>query len=192
VCRPTGSKRFVNELPQLLRDRKAEIPPRLRRLARVIYREIRDLEKRSQEVERELEHVVHEEPSLEALRTIPGVGVLTATALYAAVGNVHQFKTGRHLASWVGLTPRESSSGNRRRLGRISKQGDPYLRMLLIHGARSALLAAEQRRKAGKPLSRIQAWTLERSEQGHRIQAAVALANKMARIVWAVWKHERT
>lgn len=192
VSRPTGSKRFVNELPQLLRDRKAEVPLRLRRLARVIYREIRGLEERIHAVERELEQVVQEEPSLEALRTIPGVGVLTATAMYAAVGNVHQFKSGRHLASWLGLTPRESSSGNRRRLGRISKQGDPYLRMLLIHGARSALLAAEQRQKAGKQLSRLQQWALTRTEHGHRNQAAVALANKMARIVWAVWKHDRT
>jgi transposase len=192
ICRPTGSKRFLNDLPQLLRDRKAEIPLRLRRLARVIYREIREVEKRMQDVERELEQVIREEPTLEALRTIPGVGVLTATAMYAAVGNVHQFRSGRHLASWLGLTPRESSSGGRRRLGRISKQGDPYLRMLLIHGARSALLVAEQRRKAGKPLSRLQTWAIERTEQGHRNRAAVALVNKMARIVWAVWKHERT
>jgi transposase len=192
ICRPAGSKRFVNELPQLLRDRKAEIPLRLRRLARVIYREIRDLEKRIQDVEPELEQVVRDEPTLEALRTIPGVGILTATALYAAVGNVHQFKSGRHLASWLGLTPRESSSGGRRRLGRISKQGDPYLRMLLIHGARSALLVAEQRQKAGMRLTRLQSWVLARTEHGHRNQAAVALANKMARIVWAVWKHERT
>jgi transposase len=192
ISRPTGSKRFVNELPELLRERKADLPIRLRRLARVIYQEILALEKRIQEVERELEQVIREEPTLEALQTIPGVGVLTATAMYAAVGNVNQFKSGRHLASWVGLTPRESSSGNRRRLGRISKQGDPYLRMLLIHGARSALLVAEQRRKAGKPLSRLQQWVLTRTEQGHRNQAAVALANKMARIIWAVWRHERT
>src|SRR5690606_32029386 len=79
VARPTGSKRFVNELPELLRTRKAEIPIRLRRLARVIYREIREVEKRIQDVERELEQVIREEPTLETLRSIPGVGVLTAT-----------------------------------------------------------------------------------------------------------------
>ena len=111
--------------------------------------------------------------------------------MYASVGNIHAFASGRHLASWLGLTPRESSSGGRRKLGRISKQGDAYLRMLLIHGARSALRAMERRRAAGQPLTRLQSWVLERAEEGHRNRAAVALANKMARIIWAVWKHER-
>jgi transposase len=108
------------------------------------------------------------------------------------VGQIHTFKSGRHLASWLGLTPRESSSGGKRRLGRISKQGNPYLRVLLIPGARSALLAAQRRQQAGKALTRLQAWALERARGGHVNQAAVALANKMARVLWAVWHHDRT
>lgn len=191
VSRPGGAKRFLTELPELLQAKKDLLPPGVRRLAFATYQEVRTLEDRIEEIERELASVVKEEPALEALQQIPGVGVLTATALYASVANVHAFKSGRHLASWLGLTPRESSSGGRRRLGRISKQGDPYLRMLLIHGARSALLAAERRRKAEQELTRLQAWALERASAGHRNQAAVALANKMARILWAVWKHER-
>jgi hypothetical protein len=111
--------------------------------------------------------------------------VLTATALYASVGDIHAFKSGRHLASWLGLTPREKSSGERRRLGRITKQGDPYLRTLLIHGARSALLGAERARRAGRTLTHLQAWALERAGEGHTNRAAVALANKLARIAWA-------
>lgn len=118
--------------------------------------------------------------------------MLTATALYASVGSVHAFKSGRHLASWLGLTPREKSSGERRRLGRITKQGDPYLRTLLIHGARSALLSAERARRAGRKLTHLQAWALERAGEGHTNRAAVALANKLARIAWAVWRHERS
>lgn len=192
VSRPGGAKRFLTGLPELLQAKKDLLPPGVRRLAFTTYEEVRTLEDRIEEVERELGSVVKEEPALEALQQIPGVGVLTATALYASVANVHAFKSGRHLASWLGLTPRESSSGGRRRLGRISKQGDPYLRMLLIHGARSALLAAERRRKAEQELTRLQTWALERAGAGHRNQAAVALANKMARILWAVWKHERT
>jgi transposase len=129
---------------------------------------------------------------LQALLEIPGVGVLTATALWAAVGNIHTFKSGRHLASWLGLTPRESSSGSRRRLGRISKQGDPYLRMLLIHGARSALRAAQQRDRAGTPLTRLQDWAVGKAREQHFNAAAVALANKLARVVWAVWHYERS
>lgn len=191
VCRPAGANRFVRELPQLLEERKAQLPPRIRRLALSTHEEIHSLEDRIDAIEAELEDVVRQDPTLQALQQIPGIGALTATGLYSAVGNIHAFKSGRHLASWLGLTPRESSSGNRRRLGRISKQGDTYLRMLLVHGARSALLVAEQRRKSGQPLTRLQGWVLDRADAGHRNRAAVALANKMARIVWAVWKHER-
>jgi transposase len=191
VARPTGAKRFVRELAQLLEEKAEVIPTRIRHLMLLAQEEIRGLEERIHAVERELEQVVRQEPTLEALRQIPGIGPLTASAMYASVGNIHAFKSGRHLASWLGLTPRESSSGSHRKLGPISKQGDAYLRMLLIHGARSALVAAERRRKEGQRLTRVQAWVLQRVEKGHRNRAAVALANKMARIVWAVWKHAR-
>lgn len=142
LSRPVGAKCFLTELPGLLEEKKELLPPEVRRLALATYEEVRSLEERIEEVERDLGSVMEEVPTLEALRKIPGVGVLTATALYASVGNVHAFRSGRHLASWLGLTPRESSSGSHRRLGRISKQGDPYLRMLLIHGARSAPLCS--------------------------------------------------
>ncbi|HEV2125408.1 MAG TPA: IS110 family transposase, partial [Chloroflexota bacterium] len=150
-----------------------------------------ELEVRMQEIEKELESLAREHPVIQSLRGIPGIGVLTATALYASVGNVHLFQSGRHLASWLGITPREHSSGGRRYLGRITKKGDAYLRTLLIHGARSALRVAQHRHKAGAPLSRLQAWTVEKCADRHHNQAAVALANKLVRICWAVWKHER-
>jgi transposase len=118
--------------------------------------------------------------------------VLTATALFASIGNIHLFESGRHLASWLGITPRENSSGGRRRLGRISKQGDPYLRTLLIHGARSVLNVACARKRAGQPLTSLQRWAADKAEGlRHPNQATVGLANKLARIAWAVWKHER-
>ena len=192
LSRPTGATRFIHQLPQFLEEKKDRVPTRVIRLALATYEEIRSLEDRIDTIERELESVIREVPTLDALRQIPGIGVLTATALYASVGNVHAFRSGRHLASWLGLTPRESSSGSRRRLGRMSKQGDAYLRMLLIHGARSALLAAERRRQSGQTLTRLQTWALVRADEGHRNRAAVALANKMARITWALWKHERS
>jgi len=113
--------------------------------------------------------------------------VSTATALLAAVGDVHRFPTGRHFASFLGLTAKEASSGEQRRLGAISKRGDTYLRMLLIHGGRSVLWSAKG--KAAK--DGLRAWAL-RTEQrrGHNV-AAVAVANKLARIVWAVWRRQQ-
>jgi transposase len=125
------------------------VPPRVRTLLWQLHEEVRDLEARIEGVDQELEAIARENEIIRALREIPGVGLLTATALYAAVGDIQSFQSARHLASWLGLTPRERSSGTRRRLGRISKQGDVYLRMLLIHGARSALLVAQQRQRAG-------------------------------------------
>jgi transposase len=153
---------------------------------------VRDLEARIDEVEQELGAIAQENEIIRALREIPGVGLLTATAMYAAVGDFQSFRTARHLASWLGLTPRERSSGTRRRLGRISKQGDVYLRMLLIHGARSALLVAQQRQRAEQPVSYLQAWALKRAAATHANKAAIALANKLARVIWAVWnRHTR-
>lgn len=96
-----------------------------------------------------------------------------------------------HFASWIGLTARESSSAGRRRLGRISKQGDVYLRTLLIHGARSALMAAHLARRRERPLHRLQTWALACEARRGRNRAAVALANRLARIIWATWKYQR-
>jgi transposase len=122
--------------------------------------------------------------------SIPGVGVLTATAARAALVDVQRFPTGRHLASWLGLTAREHSSGERRRLGSISKQGDRYLRTLLVHGARAVLLAAHNAQRRGKPLDRLRTWALKTQQRCGHNKAAVALANRLARILWATWRHD--
>ena len=97
-------------------------------------------------------HSPTDDPVVTRLRTIPGIGLLTATALVGSVGHIHAFHRARQFASWLGLTPREHSSGPRRRLGGISKRGDVYLRCLLTHGARAVLLAAHRRRAAAQPL----------------------------------------
>jgi transposase len=132
--------------------------------------------------------MARESEILVRLRTVPGVGLLTATALVAFVGDVQRFPSGRHFASYLGLTPRESSSGLRRHLGAISKRGDPYLRMLLIHGARAVLLHAK---KPGARPDRLRSWALARERKRGHNKAAVALANKLARVVWAVWRNGR-
>jgi transposase len=180
--------RTYHQLPTSRRDR---IPERIQRTVVALSEEVCALDTRIAAIEDELEHVALEEPVIQALRKIPGIGTLTATALFATIGDIHAFKSGRQLACWLGLTPREFSSGGTRRLGRISKQRVPYVRMLLIHGARSALWAARRYAAADLPLTQLQAWALKRAAEGHANRAAVALANKLARIAWAVWHHDR-
>jgi transposase len=146
--------------------------------------EIGELESRIKTVEKHLEALAAQTPVVERLRTVPGIGLLTATAFVGFVGDVKRFPSGRHFACYLGLTPREHSSGLQRRLGRISKRGDVYLRMLLIHGARAVLWAA----KSKSDPDRFRLWGLDvQRRRGHN-KAAIAVANKMARIVWAVWK----
>lgn len=121
-----------------------------------------------------------------------GVGVITATAMIGRVPDIQAFKRGRAFAGWLGITPREYSSGSTRRLGGIRKKGDRYLRTLLIHGARSALLAAARARTHDRPLTRLQRWALDTQQRIGHNKATVALANKMARIAWAVWTQQKT
>ena len=117
-------------------------------------------------------------PVIRRLEAIPGIGLLTATALIAFVGDVPRFPTARHFASFLGLTPREFSSGQSRSLGRTSKRGNSYLRMLLIHGARAVLLGAERLEAS----DRLRTWALRLETcRGHN-KATVALANKAARV----------
>jgi len=122
-------------------------------------------------------------PAYGRLLSVPGIGLLTATALMASIGDPTRFRSGRRLAAFLGLVPREHSSGDRRFLGSISKRGDPYLRTLLTHGARSVLLAAGRR----KQNDRLRTWALELTRRRGHNRATIALANKMTRIVWAVW-----
>jgi transposase len=115
------------------------------------------------------------------------VGLLTATALVGFIGDVHRFPSARHFASYLGLTPREFSTGYMRNLGHITERGDVYLRTLLIQGARTVLLGAK---RTSEP-DRMRTWALALEKTHQHNVAAVALANKLARVVWAVWKHGR-
>jgi transposase len=183
---PLGARHVVPRALAVLDAADSELPAPLRLTLGAAVQEIRDLQARVVEVEKQLRALAAQMPVVKRLQSIPGIGLLTATALVAFIGDVQRFASCRRFASFLGITPRERSSGPTRRLGRISKRGDVYLRRLLVHGARSVLLAA----KRAKQPDRLRAWALHiQTTRGHN-KAAVALANKMARIVWAVWRHE--
>jgi transposase len=183
---PVGARQVVPGLHAVVSEEDGAVPAALHAVLLEAADEIRSLELRIQEVERQLRGLAAESSLVARLQSVPGVGLLTATALAASLGDVARFPSGRHLASFLGLTPRESSSGGVRRLGRITKRGDPYLRMLLIHGARSVLHHAK---RASRP-DALQRWALDREKALGHNKAAVALANKLVRIVWAVWVRE--
>ena len=122
-----------------------------------------------------------------AERGLEGLG----DAVSMLINEAMRLERERHLAAWMGLTPRHTGSGHRMHLGGISKRGDRYLRMLLIHGARSVLIRAHMNARAGQPLNRLQQWAMDLRQRSNHNKATCALANKLARIAWAVWAHDR-
>ena len=132
-----------------------------------------------------LARAAKEDERAKKLMAMPGIGKLTATAVLAAVSDAHHFNNGRDFAANLGLVPREHSSGGKQRLFGITKRGDKYLRTLLIHGARSALLWA------GEKPDKMLRWALKLAERRSLNVAVVALANKMARVIWAILAHGR-
>ncbi len=182
---PLGARTFLAKAHLALDD--DTLPAYLRVALDQALAEIKELQAKANDLKSQLEHLAPLIPAVPFLMTVPGIGILSATALVATVGDVHRFPSGRSFAAYLGLTPRESSSGASRRLGSISKRGNRYLRVLLIHGARAALLAAHR----SKEPDDLQAWAVRTAEaRGHNI-ATVALANRMARIAWRVWRDQR-
>lgn len=188
---PVGIARGLSAMREALELADNGLPDALRPLIEDTLEEIHSLRGRIQGIEATLRTLADADPIVRELQELPGVGLLIATALRAAIGDIQRFPSGRHLASWLGLTAREHSSGERRRLGGISKRGDVYLRMLLVHGARAALRAAKRAAQAGREQDRLRTWALQTEQRCGMNKATVALANKLARIIWAIWRHER-
>lgn len=186
-----GARAALTRIPALLEDATTPLPDVVRHTVSTVLQEVHDLEGRIATIDQQLARVVREDVVAHRLHQIPGVGVITATALVGAVGHIHGFRRGRDFASWLGLTPRESSSGNRRQLGGISKRGDRYLRCLLTHGARSVVLTSQRRARATPgQLTRLQQWAVDTAARRGHNKAASAVANKLARIIWAVWSRD--
>jgi transposase len=173
-------------LPRFLDDAGNGLTADFRALLEDLRGELEQLEERVAKQTDRIECLAKKDRRAQKLMTIPGIGVLTATALASELGDGSAFAKGRDVAAYLGLTPRQSSSGGKQRLLGISKHGDRYLRTLLIHGARAALNAAVRKEKQD-PRSR---WATEISGRRHKNIAAVAVANKNARIAWALLSRE--
>jgi transposase len=191
VAIPLGSAKVRPAVLAALEDADNELPMALRESLKAMLDTILVAEHDMLAIEERLQAYAERDLRSQRLQHAGGIGLITATALSASVGDFDRFPSGRHFASSLGLTPREHSSGNTRRLGRVTKRGDVYLRMLLIHGARAVLRSAKLAKKKEQPLDRTRAWALALSERIGHNKAAVALANKQARRLWAA-EHHRT
>ena len=184
IVLPKGSKIIRERLPAMLKESGNDLTDWMRELLGNLRNVVIQLEERIESYNKKLKQISQDDVRCRRLLTIPGIGVLTATALLAGVGDVSVFKNGRQMAAWLGLVPRQHSTGGKARLLGISKRGDVYLRTLMIHGARAALRCAGRR---DDPRSR---WVKGIADRSCNNIAAVALANKNARIAWALLKKD--
>ena len=174
------------EVPEILEDAENGLTHVARQLVAGLYEQLRTQERHIEETEQLIQDLGKQHEVVRRLETVPGIAWLTATALFAAIGDARTFKNGRQLAAWLGLVPRQHSSGGKQRLLGITKRGDRYLRKLLIHGARSIAMWAERR---PKPQDR---WLNELRARRGKPRSYVAQANKTARIAWAVMTRGET
>jgi transposase len=173
-------------LPRILEDAELRLSGAFRVLLAQLQVELEQLTARIEQVDAVIQKTAKEDEACQRLTAIPGVGPVTATALIAAVGNGSAFRKGRDLAAWVGMVPRECSTGGKQKLLGISKRGNRYLRRLFVQGARSVL---QQRSQQAPGLS---AWLAQLLARTHQNVVVVAVANKLIRMAWAVLcKNER-
>lgn len=184
-------KRGAGGISARLNEQAEQLPTSIQPSFSAIVIDISDLKARITLVDKRLESIAASSEIAQRLLSIPGIGVITASALIASVPDIRMFKKARQFASWLGVTPREYSSGNNRRLGRISKQGNEYLRTLLVHGARSVMLQTHRKEKTQQSLTAMQRWMLTLEHTKKRNVVTVAVANKLARTIWATWVFEK-
>lgn len=175
-----GVNTLRTSLPQVLEDANNELTPLTREIIADQAQRLRELDQHIHRYDQRIAQSFRQSDTCQRLATVAGVGPVAATALVAAVGNAREFKNGRHLAAWLGLVPRQHSSGERHRLLGISKRGNTYVRTLLIHGARSVLSHCDTR---SDPFGQ---WLKALKDRRGFNRACVALANKNARILWAL------
>jgi transposase len=180
IAMRNGAGAFKLDILKVLNDDTNELTPAMRRLLRDLWEQLQELEARAHHFTRKIESIASHSEYARRLLTVPGIGPLGATALLAAVGNGKQFKSGRDMAAWLGLTPAQYSTGGKSTLLGVSKRGNPYIRRLLIHGARSCVIHLDRTR------DRLGSWITDLQRRMHINKVVVALANKLARIAWVI------
>jgi len=179
-----GAKNLINELPFTLEDAENGLSPLGREQFYLLYQDLKQMDQRLNEQSLKIETLAKQNPVASKLQKLPGVGFLTASAITASVGDPLEFKNGRQFSAWLGLVPRQNSTGGKNILLGISKRGDSYLRRLLVQGALTAIA-----RTKGND-SQV-TWAKKLRQAKCTQVAAVALANKTARIMWSLMAHDK-
>jgi transposase len=175
-----GPANLRRQMPAILEDAEQNLTPRMRDLLAHLWQEWKSLNCDIEQVSDDIEAIACQDAACQRLRQIPGVGPLVSTATVAAIGNGAAFRKGREFAAWLGLIPRQHSTGGKARLLGISKRGSIYLRRMFIHGARAVLLRVKY------DTGRLGQWARQLELRAPRNKVIVAVANKLARIAWAV------
>lgn len=181
---PQGIAYIAQRVPALIEDAENELPGSFRLLIQRLLDHLKVLQEQVDEIEVQIKAWHRDSEASLRLEKVPGIGPLTATALVASIGDAKNFDNGRQFAAWLGVVPRQHSSGGKPTLLGMSKRGDAYLRTMLIHGARSVMYRATQRAAADS-------WLIKLTTRRNKNVAAVAMANKTARTVWALLAHGR-
>lgn len=175
-----GAGKFKAEIPRVLLDETNELTASMRRILTEVHGEMMELEQRIATMNHEIEDIAARRDTARRLMTVPGIAPLASTALLAAAGSGPQFAKARDLAAWLGLVPREHSTGGKTKLFGISKRGNKYLRRMIVHGARSCVTHLDRSR------DRLGPWLDGLESRMHKNKVTVALAAKIARIVWVI------
>ena len=181
---PKGIGHIAKRVPEILEDGENDLPGSFRLLIERLLDHFKELHRQVGELEVQIRLWHRDNSASQKLEKIPGIGPMTASAMVASIGDARNFKNGRQLAAWLGIVPRQHSTGGKSTLQGISKRGDTYLRTLLIHGARAVIRVAERKPNADPWLKNLLA-------RRHKNVAAVALANKNVRTIWALLAHDR-
>lgn len=184
IAIPQGIGHIAERVPAIIEDGESDLPGSFRLLIQRLLDHLKELDRQVGELELEIQRWHRDNAASQKLAKIPGIGPMTASALVASIGDARNFENGRQLAAWLGIVPRQHSTGGKPTLLGISKRGDIYLRTLLIHGARAVIRVAEHKPGADPWLKGLLA-------RRNKNVAAVALANKNARTIWALLAHDR-